>query len=362
MKSKSKQKTKVRKDIRNILVVIAVLLLSSVIVYHVYNTFAYSDSIPTANVLTPGKKAKLKKVPAATYDAQLAKEIKTVEAEINTLNDKNGEMTDIDTADTVASPLKVEPEVLDATDVSATPPNYTNTSNVISSVTNFLANSGLLSTATAKDDSIITGKITFGKKGKYTKLKDSKAGTKKQTDGSWGTKKYGSRIVNKKNVCSTFGTAGCAPSAISNALAKYISTSPLAIGNYIKDNYSSYRNTYTKGNECNNGTNKQAIANVPGNFLTSDQYLIGSAKVSWDSAKLAVNSNYPVIFKTTNSKFTSSGHYLVIRGKIKRKSDGKVYYWLSDSGGKNIKAATEATIQSGNGGFWKIYKTDLQVS
>lgn len=306
------------------------------------------ETVAAASVATPAKKAKAKAVSQAEADKQTATEQIAIEKTIVDTNNAPGQVTDTDTA--TASDTKTESE----TD---------QTTAYLNNFRDLLIKFTGATPAEASSDDIITGSVTFGSDGKYTMLNNSGASTYKQSDSRWGDKKYGKHL-NKKgdNICSSFSIAGCAPSALSNALNKYISTNPEKIGNYIKDNYSSYRNNYTSSKPCTSGTKTSAIATVGSDFVTGSGYLVETDSVGWDTAATAVSNNYPVIFKTTSSTFTSGGHYLVIRGKIKRKKDGKIFYWLSDSGPKGIKGATKSVIQSGNGGYWKVYRTNNQAA
>lgn len=311
-----------------------------------------TETVAEASVLTPELEARVQQVSPTEESTVAAQEEEEANARVESVNNNEGENVD-----------STDPEPGNESNNESTEKEALGEFAPLVDLTkDFLLKNNLIDTAEASSSGIITGSITFGSSGKYTLLKDSGAATYKQYDSRWASKKYGLKKNSRgTNVCSTFKEAACAPSAIANAVSKYVNKTPESVGNRIKDRYPSYRNNYTSGSPCKSGTKSDAIADVGSDYLTSSNYVIKTAKLGWSDAKRAIDSNYPVIFKTTNSNFTSGGHYLVIRGKIKRKSDGKIFYWLSDSGPRNIKAATEAEITRGNGGYWKTYRSSARV-
>lgn len=194
--------------------------------------------------------------------------------------------------------------------------------------------------------------------GKFIIMKESGAKLRKQVGESFSSNKYGKQVIDGENVCSTYAEAACGPSAIASAVSKYRDATTYSIGEYIADRFDSYRNVYTEKAMCRSGTSDAAIPGVIGTLSSNDGYMLRARKIKkWSEVKKAIDKGTPIIFKTRNKVFTAEGHYLVISGKAKRKSDKAIFYLINDSGKRNITAANETAITTNNGGYWAVEKT-----
>jgi hypothetical protein len=351
-----------KKTISYAVIGLVIIVLSGVIVslttrgvddILVGDTGGISDTtgVPQENILTPELLATATQLDPEQAAVLEAKEAAAVQREIDDTNNAKGVLADPDEGESEKVPVNANTEAEVSEQISLLDSLLGNASSLIS----------FTRTAEASSANVISTPITFGQDGNFVKLKNSGARSQRQYASAWADVKYGKRIRDDKNICTTYSESGCAPSALANALSKYIAMTPKSVGTIIRDNYPSYRNNYTTDNPCKSGTKSSALTTVGSTFVSADGYRILTYKISWETAKTKISENKPVIFKTTNSSFTSGGHYLVIKGKIKRKSDDKVFYWLSDSGKLKRTGATGSPILNGNGGFWVTTKTSTCV-
>lgn len=203
--------------------------------------------------------------------------------------------------------------------------------------------------ATAEAASCDMVKKTFSQN-KYSVISDTGSVRFAQAAKAWGNSKYGTA-----KGCSKYKSSGCAPSSLASALSAYgQKVTPYDIGQLITSKMPAYRDSYTKGSPCQSGTKRSAIAAVT-KFYSYDGYTLKAKKVKWSAAKKSVENYWqPVIVRTTNKCFTKQAHYLVIRGVVHRNKDGKTYYWINDSSGKNVVLASEAEIKKNASDFWVV--------